>query len=498
MRLGCLLALVLVAVPGALRADDGKSVSSIPGPSGPGVDAEPSPPKLVFTYPCSFAYADGKAYEERMLDWQCDYIHASVKNGKDTFNALPTLAAQKAFLGIMRDNADAAHDEYIKKIAEILKAADPAAVPKMLSTGERTKRIAALNVMLSTGVFAAAQPFLWPPREAESYVEKTAGTWPASWHPYLQPIYARAGELQQALKADEIKLIDQASAALDAKIRMNGLRANKGLDVSLDKVFDGGGTHAGGDVSALGLAKSGPAGASVAGAIPVTISDLRAAPPPIPKDQAQRDQRNYFARGYEAGIKRLQNDAQVEFWHAMGMTQTVGDPYGKASLVFQQLGPACAVAAETEALRARGQNVKPEELAREGVDKGYFVDVPGVDGAREGGTPWGRLDALLTDHGVKSASVVNADARQLDEAVRASGDAIVYVTVKGFWEDPKQPDRVSHAVYVTGMEVDHNGSVRGYYVNDTGTNEAARFIPASLFKKVWTKNMVVMHDAPNN
>ena len=149
-------------------------------------------------------------------------------------------------------------------------------------------------------------------------------------------------------------------------------------------------------------------------------------------------------------------------------------------------------------MRARGQKVKVEDLAVEGRDKGYFVDYATVDGSREGGTPWGHLDSLLNDHGVKSHSMDAATPQQLNDAVRHSGDAIVYVYVKGFWNDPKLSDRATHAIYVTGQEVEPGGKVRGYYVNDTGTAEAARFISAAEFNRVWTKNLVILHDAPQH
>lgn len=491
--------LFLALTPLAHAKDEPPSLEGLELPPPSPIQLEPA--KMVFTYPCTFAFADGKPYEERVTDFECDFIHASVKGGKDYFNKMPTLAAQKAFLEDVIGRADSAHGDYIREVGEILSKTDPAKVPKGLPAAERMKRIGALNVELSTGVFAAAKPFLWPARASESYVETTAGSWPASWRPYIQPIYDRAGELSGMVRESEMKVIDQASARLDAKLaaamKAGQLVKKAGSEPgALNQLFDGGGVAVAEAVPAGGAA--GPkapvhAGADVEGAVPLRISDLKAAPPPIPKDEDEREQRNYFARGPAAAAQRLKDDANISLWHAFGQTETVGSPYHKAELAFHQKGESCAVAAQAQAMRARGKDVKVEDLAREGYEKGYFVEYANASGSRVGGTPWGNLDSLLKDHGVSSESLLKATPDQLQKAVRGSGDAIVAVYAKAFWSDPDMPDRSTHAVYVTGMEVDKKtGAVRGYYFNDTGTGEAARFVSAEVFNSSWTKRMVVL------
>jgi hypothetical protein len=484
-----------------------------------GTDAEPAAkPKLVFTYPCTFAYTDGKPYEERrVMDYECDYIHASIKGGKDELNHLPTIEAQLAMLGDVIDAADRVHNEYIKKVAALIIETDPAKVPKTVKlkdgkiipmpAAERMKRIGDLNILLSTGVFAAASPFLWPAREEGSYVEKSPGYWPASWRPYIQPIYDRSIQLSGMVQADEQKMIDKAAADMDK--RMQALAKKQGKlsagfnekdPSALDAAFDGGGRH---------IIEEEPAvapGPVANGKLPPPlirtqdglkpVSDLELTPPPtIPEEGKDRDQRNYFARGYAAGALRLKDDAEIGVWHAMGQTRTIGDPYGAAKLIFHQEGPSCAVSTQFEVLKSRGVAVKIEDLATEGRDKGYFVDYAQTDGSRAGGTSWSHLDSLITDHGVKAESVSQATQSQLDAAVKKTGDAIVYVFPKGFWADPKIGDRETHAVYITGAEQDTSGKIRGYYINDTGTGEAARYISAADFYKVWTKNLVII-DAP--
>lgn len=522
------LSFALLSSPALSGAAEDVAVSTALAKPAP-TDLEPAPPapavekaplRLVFTYPCSIFYSDGKEYEKRVMDYECDFIHASVKGGREMFEKLPSLAAQKAFLEDVIPKADEAHNEYIKRVAALVIETDPAKVPKTVKTkdgktrnltvDERMKRIGALNILLSTGVFAAAHPFLWPPRAEESYVEKTAGSWPSSWNPYLQPIFERAGQLSGMVRADEQAIIDKASAEMDRKLallakKQGGLKGGLTLDKdpsALDKAFDGGGGHIIEEFTeADAQGATGVKGEARAGVVltkPVApVSDLQLpVPPSIPTDAKARDQRNYFARGPEAAALRLKDDALVTYWHATGQTITLGDPKARAALIFHQEGPSCAVATQFEAMRARGQDVKIADLAKEGRDKGYFLDYALNSGSRVGGTPWGNLDSLLNDHGVKAVAVDQATPRQLDAAVARTGDAIVYVYVKRFWNDPAIGDRDTHAIYVTGAEVEKGGKVRGYYVNDTGTGEAARFISADEFYKVWTKNLVTFQDGP--
>jgi hypothetical protein len=479
-----------------------------PGPSVPGADVEPAKPKLVFTYPCAFAYADGKPYAERVMDFECDYIHASLKGGKDYLNNLPTVEAQLKLLSSMIPDADAAHTEYMTKVADLLKETDPTRIPKTVKVGgktipmpeaERLKRLNALNIWLSTGVFAAAHPFLWPPREGDSYLDKSAGSWPESWRPYIQPLYQRLGEVSSYIQTDESRIIDKAHTDLEAKLKRSGLTAAVVQPGAAVKMFDGGG---GAREPQAAVAPDAPGkavahrGVDLEGAIPVRITDLADAPPPIPTAPEERAQRNYFDRGYAAGLKRLKDDASMALLRASGQSTTIGDPYGKTHLIVRQKGPSCAVGAQYEAMRAREQQVNIAALAREGRDKGYYADYPLVNGERDGGTTDANLNSLLIDHGVKSSVVHDGTPQQLDQSIRRSGDAIVTMVTKKFWNDPAQPDSSRHAVYVTGEEVDRSGKVLGFYVNDTGTSEAGRFVPIDDFKRAWTGTYVSIHDAP--
>lgn len=493
-----LLALALFAAPAA--ADDVAQT-----PAAPPAPAAPAERKLAFNYPCAFAYSDGPAYEDRLSDWVCDYVHASVRGGRKTFNDLPTLAAQKSMLADVERDADNAHDRYVAGVGDLLKKTDPAKIPKNLTPAQRLDQIHAMQKTLSRGIVQLADPFLWPARAETTYVEKTPGWWPSSWKPYIHPAYARFDALNGEAEKIENGMIDATSAALDHRLRQGTLsRTAEGLHAPgqpeevLNRAFDG--------QERSGVVSASPApGAPAAPAPGLVLSppirpgtDLQAAPPPapIPRDPQEREQRNYFARGTTAGAQRLKDDATIAVWHAFGQTTTVGDPVGVAPLIVHQEGPSCGVGAQYEALRARGQDADIAKLAIEARDKGYYVDYGLNNGSRTGGTMWSHMNSLMTDRGVPSRIIPHGSSSDIVQSIRASGGAIVFVGTRAFWSDASQPAGANHFVYVTGAEVDRAGAVRGYYVNDTGTGEAVRFISAADFSKAWRGPMVAFAGAP--
>ena len=447
--------------------------------------------KLRFDYPCSLAYSGGAPYENRVMDYECDYMHATIKIAAAAFNNLPTIEAQETFLATAIADANKAHADYIIKIADLLKQTDPVNVPKNLAPVERDKKIRAMRDDLWKKVVDIAKPFLWPPRETESYIDPAARAWPKSWEPYHRPVWDRDGELFRLMQSAQTSIIDKAGSNLRKKMRHLEARADAG---QFGNIYDGGGGRS--TVSGAETAGAGrrPPAREVAQAAPV-VSDIRMAAPPIPETTEGRKQRNYFARGTAAGLERLKDDAMLAAWHASGQAQTIGDPHGKAPLIIHQVGGSCAIGAQYLALRARGEKVKVSALAKEGFEKGYYVDYVLNSGQRVDGTPLDRTNALLKDHGVNSTYIKSeATLQQLDQALRASGDAIIIVRSRLFYQNPSIPDSAAHAIYVTGEEVDKNGKILGIYVNDTGTGEAARFVPMSIFKKAWDNKLVILHE----
>ncbi|NNN07370.1 MAG: hypothetical protein HKL90_15875 [Elusimicrobia bacterium] len=453
--------------------------------------------RLVFRYPCTFQYTDGAPYTPEVRSFECDYLHASVETevGADQyFNALPTLAAQKAFLESALPEADAAHDKWVLDIAAAVKADSPARLPKSLSSEARIAKLAKLNWKLWNDSIAASKPFLWPPAQPDSYLRGEGRSYPDSWKPYFEPTFAESRGISTGVDTTETGMIDSAAARLKARLsaKLMGLVRDGGSGptlADLNRAFDGGGAHA--TVAAVGLtAGPPPSMPGPPGLRPGTISDLNVPAPPspldtIPSGSTQRADRNYFSRGPAAGAQRLKDDATLAAWHALGVTKTIGDPYAKVPYIVQQLNGTCGVGAQYEALKARGQDVTMAGLTKTAFDHGWYTEYTSGAGAM-GGMYLRDTGALLKLHGVASTTTIGtATGQELATAVRASGDAIVAVNPKIFWNDPTVPDGAMHFVYVSGMEVDNKGAVRGYYVNDTGNGEGGRFVPIKLFDQAW-------------
>jgi hypothetical protein len=93
---------------------------------------------------------------------------------------------------------------------------------------------------------------------------------------------------------------------------------------------------------------------------------------------------------------------------------------------------------------------------------------------------------------LKATLKTQADLYDLKKAVSERGEAIVAVKTREFWNDNSFPESAYHAIYITGAEVDLIGRVRGYFVNDTGRGEAARYVPAEEFEKSWDGLLVTI------
>jgi hypothetical protein len=219
-------------------------------------------------------------------------------------------------------------------------------------------------------------------------------------------------------------------------------------------------------------------------------SPRRAPPAPLAENAEAQAKRGYFNRGFMSGMQRLDDDAKIALWHYTGKTHTVGDPLGKASLAFHQEGGSCAIGSQLQALEVRGK-IKPtsddkamRDLVKRAAKEGAFPEYRTKDNHLFGGTSSENVDRMLQDYHVPHELNFEATSQDLDKAVLQSGDAIVFVDAKYFWYEPKMPSG-GHAVYMTGAEVDKTGKVVGYYFNDTGTGEAARYMPAKSFNKAW-------------
>ncbi len=185
--------------------------------------------------------------------------------------------------------------------------------------------------------------------------------------------------------------------------------------------------------------------------------------------------------------------ARVAALRGKGQTETVGDPGGRAKYNFRQMGNTCALAASAQ-MYAEAHGIKPTRGAmREIEDTFYeraqasnqFTGSSADPGQRwEGGT-WDEYLGNMLDTPVKKHYL--AKDEDLFKAVSGGKMVMISANTGLLWNDKRHLSG-GHLVVVTGALVaKEDGSLLGYFINDTGTNTAARFISAKQFLPAWRK-----------
>ncbi|MCX5796373.1 MAG: hypothetical protein NTY77_12850 [Elusimicrobia bacterium] len=454
--------------------------------------------KLVWTFPCTFKYNDvaKSLYETKISSPECDFIHATFgKNSTQDFNNY-ALTAQQAFLIDVGSHSAAAYHLHKAVVEKLLKETDPAKLSPSLSPKARLEKLMGSRKTLIDVTIASFKPFQWEQMVGDSYLDNRGGGLPKSWSPYIDPIRKRAELLNQMIQPLQSQMIGDAAAGLATKIKVvETLKAVSSTPQEwLAKLFDGGSKGPGAPGAAGQPGKSDPSKAVAPSARLGPYSPKLAPPAPLPQTAQAQAKYGNFNRGYKEGMQRVADEASLAWWHYTGQTRTVGDPVGKSNLVFHQEGGSCALGAQFQALQVRGKipPAKDDKAIRAFVQQaqqdGAFVEIRDKSGGLYGGTSFANLDRMLTAYNVPHALKLKATQQDLDRAVLQNGDAIVTVNAALFWQDPQHA--VGHAVYVTGAEVDKTGKVVGYYFNDTGTGEGARFVTAADFNKAWTHGLI--------
>lgn len=174
-----------------------------------------------------------------------------------------------------------------------------------------------------------------------------------------------------------------------------------------------------------------------------------------------------------------------------GKTSTVGDPGGRARFVFRQTGGTCALASQAQ-MYAEAHGVKPTRANMRKIEGEFFAKASvsnqfngnSADPKQRwdgGGTPDEALGNML-DTPVKKHYL--AKDEELFTAVSRGKMVMIAANTGLLWNDKRHLSG-GHAVVVTGAEVDASGALLGYYINDTGTDEAARFVSARQFLPAW-------------
>ena len=113
-----------------------------------------------------------------------------------------------------------------------------------------------------------------------------------------------------------------------------------------------------------------------------------------------------------------------------------------------------------------------------------------VAGFAEAGSDASTVAALLQTHGVDAHMGVAEDVNQLALRVQL-GSACVCAVNGGALDGSPDPDDFNAAdrfVVVTGTARDRStGELLGFFVNDAGTGDAGKFVPADDMRRAWER-----------
>jgi uncharacterized Zn-binding protein involved in type VI secretion len=125
-----------------------------------------------------------------------------------------------------------------------------------------------------------------------------------------------------------------------------------------------------------------------------------------------------------------------------------------------------------------------ENIANNPVSSGY---------TQNGGTPAGGEEAILENGGVP-AHMEPGNTANVDKALENNQGVITGHNAADLWNDPNANG--GHDVFVTGAVQDSNGNTLGYVINDTGTGEVGRTVPADQFANSMDGGPIAVTDNP--
>ncbi|TVZ94933.1 MULTISPECIES: hypothetical protein [unclassified Streptomyces] len=167
-------------------------------------------------------------------------------------------------------------------------------------------------------------------------------------------------------------------------------------------------------------------------------------------------------------------DTYADFTHRQG-----DNPYG-----FQGT---CGLCSCEGVLRQFGVDVTEGDVVAHAVSHG-LCETGGDDATARGGTTLPDQARILSDYGVP-AHVESADSLEDLAANLEQGHGVIIAANAGvLWDDATYWDggQANHAVVPIGVARDPaTGEIEGFFVNDSGTGESARFVDAATMADSW-------------
>lgn len=151
-----------------------------------------------------------------------------------------------------------------------------------------------------------------------------------------------------------------------------------------------------------------------------------------------------------------------------------------------QTHESCALMAQEQFIN----RVYDERIPEEAMEN--YARSIGVYG--EDGTPLRFTASMLDECGISYEKSFNQTIDNLDTSVAMGRDSIIGVDARLYYEDASIAPNSGHAVTVCGRGIDDVGNVKGYYLTDSNTPGAVRFLSTERLEACWNRDMVTVTD----
>lgn len=151
-----------------------------------------------------------------------------------------------------------------------------------------------------------------------------------------------------------------------------------------------------------------------------------------------------------------------------------------------QTHESCALMAQEQFINRVYDERIPEE-----VIENYARSI-GVYG--ENGTPLRFTASMLDECGISYEKSFNQTMDNLDASISLGRDSIIGVDARLYYEDASIAPNSGHAVTVCGRGIDDVGKVKGYYLTDSNSPGAVRFLSVDRLESCWNRDMVTVTD----
>jgi Peptidase_C39 like family len=146
----------------------------------------------------------------------------------------------------------------------------------------------------------------------------------------------------------------------------------------------------------------------------------------------------------------------------------------------------CGLVSCSDILLQFGVEVTENDVVHHAVDN-WECDVknePNMDG----GTTVDNQAKILSDYGVPAHAQQAESIEDLAVFLEQGHGVIAEVNAGVLWNDPNKygAGYANHAIVITGVARDpQTDAIQGFYINDSGTGDSARFVDVKTMKGAW-------------